>query len=356
MDKREQLLKALTEAHGVPGYESEIRELIRGYLAPIGTIEQDKMGSLICRLDGTAADPRVLVAGHMDEIGFMVRHITEDGYIKFLQLGGWWDQVLLGHRVVIKTRAGERLGIIGAKPIHIVPQEERKKVVEKRDMVIDIGASSADEVAEAGVRMGDPIVPSASFEILTSGKTYLAKAFDDRVGCALMIEVMRHFADAPHPNTLFGVGTVQEEVGLRGAKTSAALVEPDVAIILESDLAGDVPGIKPEESDVKLGKGPSLLVYDGRMIPNIRLRDLVMDVADQNGVPLQLSAIEGGGTDGGAIHVHNTGVPTVVIGVAARHVHSHGAIIHRDDYDSALQLLAALIAQLDADTVAGLTT
>jgi putative aminopeptidase FrvX len=355
MDKREELLKALTEAHGVPGYETEIRSLIRGYLAPLGTLEQDKMGSVICRLDGTSDGPRVLIAGHMDEIGFMVRYVTKDGYLKFLQLGGWWDQVLLGHRVVVKTRRGDLTGIIGAKPIHIVPQDERKKVVEKRDMVIDIGASSADEVAEAGVRVGDPIVPDATFQILASGKTYLSKAFDDRVGCALVVEAMQHFSSTLHPNTLYGVATVQEEVGLRGATTSAAVVEPDVAIILESDLAGDVPGIKPEESDVKLGRGPSLLVYDGRMIPNIRLRDLVMDVAEEIGVPLQLSAIEGGGTDGGAIHLHDTGVPTVVIGVAARHIHSHGGIIHRDDYDGALRLLIALIARLDAGTVAGLT-
>jgi endoglucanase len=355
MDKREELLKALTEAHGVPGYESEVRGLIRDYLAPIGTIEQDKMGSLICRLDGSAAGPKVLVAGHMDEIGFMVRHITKDGYLKFLQLGGWWDQVLLGHRVIVKTREGDVVGIIGAKPIHLLPPDERKKVVEKRDMVIDIGASSAEEVAEAGVRVGDPIVPDAGFEILASGKTYLSKAFDNRVGCALMVEAMQHFAQAPHPNTLYGVATVQEEVGLRGAKTSAAVVNPDVAIILESDIAGDVPGIKPEESDVKLGQGPSLLVYDGRMIPNIPLRDLVMDTAEEIGVSLQLSAIEGGGTDGGAIHLHDIGVPTVTMAVAARHIHSHGAIIHRSDYDGALQLLTALIAKLDAETVTGLT-
>jgi len=355
MDEREELLKALTEAHGVPGYEAEVRSLIRSYLAPLGTIEQDKMGSLICRQDGPAGGPRVLVAGHMDEIGFMVRYITKDGYLKFVQLGGWWDQVLLGHRVIVKTRQGDRVGIIGAKPIHLLPPDERKKVVEKRDMVIDIGASSAEEVAQAGVRVGDPIVPDAGFEILASGVTYLSKAFDDRVGCALMVEAMQHFAEAPHPNTLYGVATVQEEVGLRGAKTSAAVVNPDVAIILESDIAGDVPGIKPEESDVKLGQGPSLVVYDGRMIPNIPLRDLVMDTAEEIGVSLQLSAIEGGGTDGGAIHLHDIGVPTVTMAVAARHIHSHGAIIHRADYDGALQLLTALIAKLDAETVAGLT-
>jgi len=150
------------------------------------------------------------------------------------------------------------------------------------------------------------------------------------------------------------VATVQEEVGIRGAKTSASVIDPDVAIILESDIAGDVPGIEPEQSDVKLGQGPTLLVYDARMIPNLTLRDLVADTAADLEIPLQLSAMEGGATDGGAIHLHHTGVPTVVLGVAARHIHSHGSIIHRDDYDNALKLLTSLVARLDQETVAGL--
>jgi putative aminopeptidase FrvX len=356
MDEREELLKALTEAHGVPGYEAEIRLLLRDFLSPLGALDQDKMGSLICRVDGPPGSPKVMLAGHMDEIGFMVRYVTKEGAIKFLQLGGWWDQVLLGHRVVIKTRKGDVPGIIGAKPIHLLPPDERKKVVEKRDMYIDVGASSAEEVEAAGVRIGDPIVPEASFTVLAGGKTYLSKAFDDRVGCALMVEALQHFTEHDHPNTLYGVATVQEEVGTRGAKTSAAVVDPDLAIILESDIAGDVPGIEPEQSAIKLGNGPSLLVYDARMIPNLKLRDLVINTAGELGIPLQFSSIEGGATDGSAIHVHYVGVPTVVMGVPARHIHSHGAIIHRDDYDNALKLLTAVVGRLDAQTVAGLTT
>lgn len=355
MDRTEDLLKSLTEAHGVAGFEAEVRALMRDYLSPLGTIEQDRMGSLICRQEGPAGGPKVMLAGHMDEIGFMVRHITKEGCIKFLQLGGWWDQVLLGHRVVIKTRGGDLPGIIGAKPIHLLPRDERKKVVEKKDMYIDIGASSADQVAAAGVRVGDPIVPEAKFVVLPGGKTYLSKAFDDRIGCALVVDAMRHFAEADHPNTLYGVATVQEEVGLRGAKTSAAAVEPDVAIILEIDIAGDVPGIEPEQSDIKLGEGPTLLVHDARMIPNIKLRDLVVDTAARLQIPLQFSAMESGATDGGAIHVHHVGVPTVVLGVPARHIHSHGGIIHREDYQQAVKLLVGLIVRLDAETVAGLT-
>jgi putative aminopeptidase FrvX len=191
--------------------------------------------------------------------------------------------------------------------------------------------------------------------VLANPQTYLSKAFDDRVGCALVVQALQELKGTGHPNTVCGVTTVMEEVGLRGATTSAELVQPDVAIVLESDIAGDVPGIKEEESSVKLGKGPTILLFDARMIPNLRLRDLVMDTAKELGLPLQTSAIEGGATDGAAIHLHKSGVPTIVMAVPARHIHSHSAILHRADYDNALKLLTAVVRKLDAATVDGLT-
>ncbi len=352
MDERERLLQALTEAHGVPGYETQVRSIIRQYLEPLGSIEQDQIGSLVCRQGESG--PRVMLAGHMDEIGFMIHHITDKGFLKFLPLGGWWDQVLLGQRVIIKTHKGDVIGVIGAKPPHMLSNEERKKVVEKKDMYIDIGATSKEEVEEAGVRLGDPAIPVSDFTILASGKTYMAKAFDDRVGVALMIETLAHFAQVPHPNTIFGVATVMEEVGTRGAKTSAEVVDPDAAIILESDICGDVPGIKPEQSSVKLGGGPALSLLDARMIPNLKLRDLVIETAKELDIPLQFSTMTGGATDGAQIHLHRAGVPTVVLGVPSRHIHSHSSIIHRDDYDQALRLLIAVVDKLDEQTVASL--
>lgn len=354
MDKTEALLKEITTVPGVPGYESEVRAVIRRQLEGVATIEQDKMGSIICKKVGASA-PKVMLAGHMDEIGFMVKLITKEGFVRFVPLGGWFDQVLLGQRVTIKASKGDVTGVIGAKPIHLLPPDERKKVIEKKDMYVDIGATSEEEVRAAGVRVGDPIIPQSEFAILSNPKTYLSKAWDDRVGCALFIEAIQQLTTKPHPNTVYGVGTTQEEVGLRGATTSVYMVNPDVAIVLESDIAGDVPGIRPEESNIKLGKGPTLLMYDTRMIPNLRLRDLTLATAAEQGIPLQLSLIEGGATDGAAIHMHNAGVPTVVIAVPARHIHSHGAIIHRDDYDNALKLLLALVQKLDADTVRGFT-
>lgn len=354
-DATQELLKELTEANGIPGYEGPVRGIVRKYLGELGKLSQDKIGSVICQVDGTQDLPEVMLAGHMDEIGFMVKHITKEGFLHFLPLGGWFDQVLLAQRVVIKTKVGDVVGVIGAKPPHLLPADQRSKVVKRKEMYIDIGATSKEEVEEAGVRPGDPAIPRADFVSLANGKTYLSKAFDDRVGVAVIISALEQLKSADHPNKVYGVATVQEEVGLRGATTSVRAVDPDVAIILESDIAGDVPGIKPDESSVELGKGPTVLIYEARMIPNIKFRDFLLETAEDIEVPLQISYTEGGATDGGAIHLHNTGVPTVVIGVAARHIHSDSSIIHRDDYDNAVKLLVETIQRLDKEIVAEFT-
>lgn len=355
MDSTFNLLKNLTEANGVSGYEAPVRAVVRQYFEGLGEISQDKIGSLLCKKPGTADSPRVMLAGHMDEIGFMVKQITKEGFIKFIPLGGWFDQVMLGHRVTIQGGKGDVVGVIGAKPPHLVPADERSKMVPKKDMYIDIGATSQQEVEEAGVRLGDPIIPRADFVPMANGKTYLSKAFDDRVGVALVISALQELQNLEHPNTVYGAATVMEEVGLRGATTSVRMVDPDVAIVLESDIAGDVPGIKPEESLVKLGAGPTLLIYESRTIPNQKLRQLAIETANAEGIDFQQSFVEAGGTDGGVIHMHGIGVPTIILSVAARHIHSHSSIIHRSDYDSAVKLLVALIRRLDAKTVASLT-
>ena len=355
MDFTIKLLKELTETPGVPGYEAPIRSTIRKYLENLGELSQDKVGSVICKKTGSSDQPRIMLAGHMDEIGFMVKQITPEGFLKFLPLGGWFDQVLLGQRVIVQTKNGNVVGVIGARPPHLLSPEEREKVVKRKDMYIDIGASSKEEVEKTGIRLGDPVYPRADFVELSGGSAYLSKAFDDRVGTALIVSTLQELQQQAHPNTVYGVATVMEEVGIRGATTSVRAVDPDVAIVLESDIAGDVPGIKPEESSIKLGQGPTVLLYDARMIPNLLFKDLVLNTAEELEIPVQLSAIEGGATDGAAIHLHGTGVPTIVIAVAARHIHSHSSIIHRKDYDYAVKLLTALILKLDAVTVASLT-
>lgn len=351
MDKTTKLLKDLTEASGVSGYEGPVRKVTKQYFEPLGDLISDRIGSLVCVKRGASEAPRVMLAGHMDEIGFMVRHITDQGYIKFQQLGGWFDQVLLGQRVVVKTHKGDVTGVIGVKPPHIISADERDKVVKKKDMYIDIGATSKEELEAAGVRLGDPIIPQAAFEVMANGKSYLSKAFDDRVGVALMVSLLESLQGQSHPNTIYAAATVMEETVLGGARTTADLVNPDVAIILESGIAGDVPGVQPEENSVKLGKGPVILLYDAMMIPNLKLRDLVFDTAKEMDIPVQTDSMQAGATDGGEIHLHRLGVPTIVIGVPARHIHSHSSILHREDYDLTVKLLEALVAKLDKSQV-----
>lgn len=354
MDKTEKLLQELTNADGVPGYETEIRVIINKHFKKIGETTKDRMGSLICKKKGKNTTPKVMLASHMDEIGFMVKHISSDGFIKFTPLGGWWDQTLLAQKIKIKTKKGDVIGAIGAKPPHLISQEERNKMVSKKNMYIDIGATSEKEVEKAGVRIGDPIIPLSSFTVLSTPDTYMAKAFDDRIGCGVLINSLTQIRNADQPNTVYGVATVQEEVGVRGATTSVELVDPDVAIILESDIAGDVPGIKPDESSTKLGGGPSLLVFDSRMIPNLKLRDLVIETAKKEKIPLQFTVMEGGATDGSVVHLHKYGVPSVVIGVPTRHIHSHSSIIRRVDFDNTVKLLVAILKKLDKKTVSTL--
>ena len=354
-ERRLTMLEEITQAPGIPGYESVVAETMSRWMEDIAEVQYDGLGSAIFTLPGQSEEPRVMLAGHMDEVGFMVKRITPEGFIKFLPIGGWWDQVLLGNRVIIKTLTGDVPGIIGSKPPHILSKEDREKVVKAKDMFIDIGATS-DKVAQEtmGVRPGDPILPFSPFARMANEDLLMSKAWDDRVGCALIIDVFHRLKDGQFPGTLIGVGTVQEEVGLRGAQTSAELVRPDVAIALEVSIAGDMPGGNPDEASDKLGEGPALLLYDRSMIPNLKLRDLVMEVARVNDIPLQTSVMAAGGTDAGRIHLHRGGVPSVVLGVPSRYIHDQAGLISLKDYERALDLLAALIQALDADTVRSL--
>ncbi|QUL99532.1 MAG: M42 family metallopeptidase [Candidatus Fermentithermobacillus carboniphilus] len=348
VDDRLVLLKEISELPGVPGYEDEVRKYIKGRMAGLAEVYTDNLGSVICRKEGSAAAPKIMMAGHMDEIGMMVTYITKEGFLKFQTLGGWWEQVMLAQRVVVKTSSGDVLGLIGSKPPHILKQEERKKVVEKTDMFIDIGASSKEEAESMGVRPGDPVIPVSPFAQMKNPKYLVGKAWDNRIGCAIFMEAIKELQGVPHPNTIYGVGTVQEEVGLRGATTSVSLVEPDIGFALEVDIAGDTPGIHEHEAQAKLGKGPSILLYDASMVPHRRLRDFVVETAKSAGIPIQFNAMPGGGTDAGRIHVYKSGVPSLVIGVPTRYIHSHAGIIHRDDFDNAVRLIVEVIKRLDA--------
>jgi putative aminopeptidase FrvX len=352
MDQTLQMFKELTEAPGAPGHEHAAREVMKKFIEPYADdIQQDNIGSLIAQKRGTTEGPKVMVAGHLDEIGFMITHITDEGFLRFQTLGGWWEQVMLAQRVTVLTRKGEIEGVIGSKPPHILPAEARKKAVDKKDMFIDIGASSKEEAEEFGIRPGDTVVPICPFTVMKNPKMLMAKAWDNRIGCAIAIEVLKRLKGEEHPNTVYGVGTVQEEVGLRGAQTSAYMIQPDLSFAVDVGIAGDTPGVKPEEALAKMGKGPQLLIFDASMIPHKGLRDFVVNVAEENNIPFQFDSVAGGGTDAGKMHLTGNGVPSLAISIATRYIHSHAAILHRDDFDNAVNLLVAVIKKLDQETV-----
>jgi endoglucanase len=353
MDRTQSFLRDLVEAHGAPGFEQPVARVMEKHLKGVGTFSRDRLGSFICEKKGSSDGPRVMLAGHLDEVGFMVKSITKEGYIKFLQLGGWWGHVVLAQRMVIKTRKGDVLGVVGSKPPHELRDEDRKKVLEIKDLYLDVGATSDWDVRKnLDIRPGDPILPDSHFTQMANPRLYLAKAWDNRIGCALAAETALQLKGQAHPNTVFAVATVQEEVGLRGAQTSAFKVQPDVAFALDTGIAHDTPGTEGEE---KLGGGPLIVIYDATAIPNRGLLDLVVDTAKKLKLPLQFESVERGGTDAGRIHVTGQGVPSISLGIAARYIHSHVSIIDRRDFDQTVKLLVAVVKRLDKKTVASLT-
>ncbi|NMH69960.1 M42 family metallopeptidase [Bacillus sp. RO3] len=356
LDETLTMLKDLTDAKGVPGNEREARNVMKRYIEPFADeITTDNLGSLIAKKVGDEDGPKIMVAGHLDEVGFMVTQIDKKGFLRFQTVGGWWSQVMLAQRVTIVTDKGEVTGVIGSKPPHILSPEARKKAVDIKDMFIDIGASSREEVQEWGVKPGDMVVPYFEFTVMNNEKMLLAKAWDNRIGCAIAIDVLKNLKDEKHPNVVYGVGTVQEEVGLRGARTSAAKIQPDIAFGVDVGIAGDTPCISEKDAASKMGEGPQIILYDASMVSHKGLRDFVTDTADEHNIPYQFDSIAGGGTDSGAIHLTANGVPALSITIATRYIHSHAAMLHRDDYENAVKLITEVIKKLDKDAVANIT-
>lgn len=349
---RVERIRELTEANGVPGSESAVRRLMESYLEPLSSrLIRDRMGSVVGEKIGQENGPKVLVAGHLDEIGMMVTYITDEGFLKFQTLGGWWSQVMLSQRVTIETRKGSLLGVVGSKPPHILSADERKKAVEMKELFIDIGVKDKEEAIEYGVRPGDAIIPWSPFTPLANGKFFCGKALDNRLGCATAVEVMASLQSVHHPNVLYAGASVQEEVGLRGAQTLVQTIRPDVAIALDVGIAGDTPGLTKTDALSRCGEGPILLIYDASMVPNPLFRDFVLDTAEATGVKCQVEYVSGGGTDGGRFQLYGEGVPTVAIGLPTRYIHSHTSIYHQDDFDEGVALVTELVKHLDNNTV-----
>jgi len=352
MDKTELFFKELTEANGVSGHEAEVRKIMaRELKGNVDEILYDKMGSIVGRKRGTADEPRVLVEGHMDEVGFMVKEITKEGYIKFLPLGGWWGHVTLGQRLRVITSKGPVMGVVGSTPPHLLKPKDREKVLEIDDMFLDVGVQEKFNVKKKlGIKLGDPIVPDAEFTIMGNPKNYLAKAFDNRMGCAAAVDVVKRFQRVKHANTIYAGASVQEEVGLRGAQTLAHLTDPDVCFCVDVGVGQDIPPDCFKKSE-KLGGGPSILIYDACMLPNTKLRDLMIKTAEQKKIPFHLTYMQRGCGDGARVHTSRLGVPTVYLGAPVRYIHAHNGIMNRTDYDNTVRLIVEVIKKLDRKTV-----
>jgi putative aminopeptidase FrvX len=343
----EQILIELANAFGPSGFEREVQAVFQNAVAEYSDISYDNLGSIIAWHRGPKSGPKVLLVAHLDEVGLMVRGVLPGGCLKAVPLGGWWSPALVAQPVLIRSRYGDHRGVIGAKPPHYLKEDEQKRQLSLSELYIDVGAQSRQEVADLGIAPGDPVAPDVKVQTLSPHKTLMGKAFDDRAGCAVLIQVLRELV-AAHPNQVIGAGTVQEEVGMKGARALAAQLQPDLCLVLEGTPADDFPDAGPIVQG-RLGAGPQLRYYDPSMLANRHLLNLAIQEAQRGQLPYQVAVREGGGTDGSAIQVQVAGgVPTLVIGVPVRYAHSHHGIVHLGDLEATVTLVKALINRLNA--------
>jgi len=355
-DETERLLEELTNAHGVSGFEGPVRDILRReWKELLADLHTDGLGNLIGSLPGSSDSPRVLLMAHMDEVGFLVRHIDENGYLYIHNAGGYFDQSVLTQRLSILTGRGEVLGYTGMKSGHILRPEERDRMIPLADMFVDVGASSRAEAEGMGLRAGLPVAYATKFQILNGTRRYLAKAFDDRVGLAVITEALRRLQGRAHPNTVLVAATVQEEIGLRGASVVTASTSPDIVINLEIGIASDFPLLTSKAlSQEELGQGAGIFVFDGSMIPNNQYIEWILKLADENTIRVQLESVTGYGEDAAMIQKSARGVPAVNIGIPTRYGHSQSGVIDRADYDHTVELVVKMIERLSAADVSSL--
>lgn len=346
MNESLKMLKELSSLPGIPGNEKQVSQYIAKSIKPyVNEVKYDHLGSLIGIKNNQG--PKVMIAGHMDEVGLMVTQITNDGFVKFQTIGGWFSQVMLAQVWDISTKKGIVHGVTGVKPPHVIPADKRKEAIAIETMYIDLGVSSKKEAEELGVEPGNMITPHTEFMVLGNPKFLLNKAWDNRIGSAVVMEVLKKAENLP--NELYGTFTVQEEMGLRGAKTSAFVVHPEIAIAVDTGLAMDVPGGDPSEQS--LGKGPQILLYDLGLVPNQGLRRLFIETAKEENIPYQEAYINVGRTDAGHMHLAHEGAASISICIPTRYMHSHTSIIHYDDYENTVKLILAVLRKLNKETV-----
>lgn len=349
-DRIADLLRDLSNAAGPPGFEEPVRKIMVERMKPLADeLRYDGLGSVIARQGSSG--PRIMLDAHMDELGGIVRRATPDGFLTMQMLGGWLDQALAGQRWIILGSKGPVRAVTSIRDIHLAGPDERGALIKRDAVFLDVGAKDAAGVAALGLSPGDPVVPDSPFLDLNGTGNYAGKAWDDRVGCAVLLLAMERLKASGHPNQVFFTATVQEEIGLRGARASTALIKPDIGIAIEGGVTGDSGGARPEESQVKLGAGPGLFLYDSSALPNRKLVALVKDTAAGAKLPLQLDLVQGYGDDSAEMQTVGGGAPTINLVVPARYTHVHTGVINRRDFDQTVDLVVALIKRLDAKTV-----
>jgi putative aminopeptidase FrvX len=333
-----ELLKQLSEVAGVPGREDEVRRIVLRELEPlVDEIKTDILGNVIARKKGRGG-PRVMIAAHMDEIGFLISHVDEKtGYLKIDPVGGFDARVLLAKRVVVHTESGDLLGAMGSKPVHILSEEERNKPLEIKDLFIDVGLPASK--VKKRVQVGDFVTLRQDF--VAMGDLVSGKALDDRVGVYVMIEAIRRVKR--HKADIYAVATTQEEVGLRGARVSSHEVSPDIGIALDVTVASDVPGAQESEHVTKLGSGVAIKIKDSLSISNPKLVRRLRQIAEKKKIPYQPEILPRGGTDAGAMQLTKEGVAAITLSIPTRYLHSVVESAHKKDIQAAIELLTAFL-------------
>ena len=350
-----QMLCKLADAPGASAFEDEVVAVARQYAAHLGTLEEDCLRNLyIHRKENTGDKPVIMLDAHTDEVGFMIHSIKPNGTLRFLPLGGWNKGSVMGTKVLVRNAQGEYLpGIVAAKPVHFQSAAEKANAnTELEDMVIDVGAISAqDAVDNFGIRIGEPVVPAVTCQYDETRDLIFGKAFDDRAGCAVMLEVLRRLEGVELPCDVVGVLSTQEELGLRSAKVTVNRVKPAAAVILEGCPADDT-FTESYAIQTALKKGPMFRHMDRSLVCNPRFQRFVLDLAREKGLPVQESVRSGGGNNAAAVQTEHLGAPAVVAGVPVRYVHAPNCMATGFDLEATVQVVIEILKTLTPEKIA----
>jgi len=338
-----EFLKKLIETPSPSGFEQSVQKEIKKEMEKFADEVKSDVHGNVMGIKNPQGKPRLMLAGHCDEIGFMVKYIDEQGFIFFSAIGGIDSQIVPGQRVQIHTKRGAVLGVVGRKSIHIMEEEEKKKVAKISEQWIDIGASTKEEIKK-WVSIGDPITFSAGFEKLGENLA-VSRGFDDKIGSFVVCEVLKNIAKESLQAAVFATSTVQEEIGLRGAKTSAYGINPDIGIAIDADIATDFPGIdKKKTGEISLGKG--VLLHRGANI-NPKIGELLIQIAKEKNIPYQLQGSPGGtGTDANVIQLTRAGVATGLVSIPTRYLHTPIEVISLKDVENTIKLLTSFVLRI----------